>query len=136
MADIRTFNLQLDAFAAKVRLIPGVVVKQVAFDLFGRIIKRTPVDTGRARGSWTMASNKADRRVLPPAAPGGGVYPEPSIGFIEPSSTIVISNNLPYIMTLENGHSQQSPAGMVAVSIAEVRANLAMKMKTIKDLGA
>lgn len=132
MADSRTFNLSLDAFARKIHLTPTLVTKQVAFDLFTRIVKRTPVDTGRARASWTIAVNGADRRVAPPAPEGTTerYYPDPPVGKLDlkPGDFIVISNNLPYIVSLEDGHSRRSPAGMVKVSIAEIEANMAARL--------
>lgn len=117
--DSRRFNLQIDEFARKVGLSSVTVAKRVGFDLFGRITRKTPVDTGRARGSWTIAVNDANRTV-PPA--GQADYPIPQVGALalQPGDAIVISNNLPYIVALEQGHSQQAPAGMVAVSIAEI----------------
>jgi len=42
---------------------------------------------------------------------------------------ITIYNNLEYIEALENGHSQQAPAGMVAVSLAEFNIKLERNMK-------
>lgn len=36
--------------------------------------------------------------------------------------TIHITNNVPYIVRLENGHSTRAPAGMLAVTIAEIAA--------------
>lgn len=122
--DYRSFSVQLDQFSKKVGLSVETVTKRVAFDLFSRIIRRTPVDTGRARGSWTIAANIANRRVLPPQ-PKGVVAPPPAIGVlsIAKGERIIISNNLPYITALEDGHSKQAPAGMVALSIAEVETN-------------
>ena len=122
MADYRSFSLQLDRFAAKIKVAPALVVKRVAFDLFGRIIKRTPVDTGRARASWTIAVNQADRTVQPP----GSHQAPPVIGSLNvgPGDSVVISNNLPYITALEDGHSRQAPHGMVKLSIAEVNSNM------------
>ena len=32
---------------------------------------------------------------------------------------IYITNNLPYAQVLENGHSQQAPTGMLAITVAE-----------------
>ena len=37
---------------------------------------------------------------------------------------IYIQNNLPYANRLENGWSNQAPAGMVALTIAEVEAQM------------
>ena len=94
----------------------------------------TPVDTGRARASWTIAVNQANRHVMPE-----GRYPAmPNPGFLDvrPGDSVVISNNLPYITALENGHSRQAPFGMVAVSIQEVRTNMgALIGAAIADVG-
>ena len=40
---------------------------------------------------------------------------------------IWISNNLPYIEALEEGHSQQAPHGMVALSLAEAEQGLELE---------
>ena len=137
--DFRTFNLQLDGFARKVGVAAGTVQKRVAFDLFGRIVRRTPVDTGRARGSWTIAVNQADRAVLPPAPPRHK-YPRPHVPVgitVKPGDTIWISNNLPYITALEDGHSKQTPPhAMVALSIEEVQAKYdTLAREGLKDAG-
>ena len=44
-----------------------------------------------------------------------------SAGF-EVGDTIYLANNLPYIRKLEEGSSQQAPAGMVALSVQEFSA--------------
>lgn len=140
--DFRRFNVNLDDFARRVGLAAGTVQKRVAFDLFGRIVRKTPVDTGRARGSWNISVNNPDRSVVqrvrtivkrgaqvPKGLRRRGI--QQAINQIQnqnlfalnvqPGDEIWISNNLPYIVELEKGHSkQQAPAGMVAVSIAEV----------------
>ena len=134
--DFRSFNVACDAFTAKVKLAPGTVQKRIAFDLFGRIIKKTPVDTGRARASWTIAGGQADRAVAPV---GQTAYPIPQVPLglpLTPGEPIWISNNLPYIVRLEEGHSKQAPAGMVAVSIAEVEVGMRQLItEGLKDAG-
>ena len=45
-----------------------------------------------------------------------------ALGKIEAFSTIILYNNVEYIVALEEGSSGQAPAGMVAVSIEEVNA--------------
>jgi hypothetical protein len=112
-------------------------VKRVGADLFSRIVRKTPVDTGRARGSWTMATNQAIRSVLPPA-PEGTVYPAPAVPLVAvaPGDSVVISNNLPYIGELEDGHSKKAPSGMVKLSIEEVNANMETLVRDgLKDAG-
>lgn len=153
--DFRSFNLQLDDFARKIGVSGTTVAKRVGFDLFGRIVRKTPVDTGRARASWNISVNQADRsvtesvrvtseaglkkglikRAVKAAVTASKMHDLRSLQ-VNPGDTIWISNNLPYIVTLEEGHSKQAPAGMVAVSIEEV--NVAMSTllaEGIKDAG-
>ncbi len=135
MGDIRKFSMDMDNFAKKVGIAAEILQKRVAFDLFGRIVKKTPVDKGRARGSWTIAVNAADRAVLPE---GQESYPEPKIGSltVKPGDEIWISNNLPYIVELEKGHSKKAPEGMVALSIAEVDHNMSrLEQTAVKEAG-
>jgi hypothetical protein len=133
--DYRTFALQLDDFARRVGLSGTTVAKRVAFDVFARIVRKTPVDKGRARASWTISVNNADRTVQPD---GQASYPVPQVGAlnVQPGDSIWISNNLPYIVKLEEGHSQQAPAGMVAVSLAEVDTAMSrLEREGLKDAG-
>jgi hypothetical protein len=130
VADIKQFSLQLDQFKDDVRISMVRLQKQVAFDLFRRIIKRTPKDTGRAQASWTIALNQPNRAVQPA---GRKSYPLPKVPPIKNTvgDTIWISNNLPYIERLEHGYSTQAPLGMVALSVEEVRNELEVLKQTV-----
>ncbi|MDH3377781.1 MAG: HK97 gp10 family phage protein [Gammaproteobacteria bacterium] len=100
--------------------------KRVALDLLRRIVFRTPVDTGRARGNWQVnlgraleqSVNQLDRAGVSTLAQGAGVINRST----NPYAIITIFNNVNYIKFLEGGSSQQAPSGMVALSIAEVEA--------------
>lgn len=124
------FNAQLTKFARKIQVAPQKVVKKVAFQLFRRIIEKTPVDTGRARASWNISVG----RINPSVAPEGQ-HPKSASALATKANAVLagygadgrlpavwISNNLPYIGELENGHSQQAPAGMLKLSIMEEEA--------------
>lgn len=122
------FDRDLTDFAKRLDVNVVTVVKKIGFDLFGRIVKRTPVDTGRARASWTIAINQPDRSVADEGThPSMITAPEAAAASqatgaltdLKPYEPVWISNNLPYIEALEKGHSDQAPAGMVALSIAE-----------------
>ena len=65
MGDLIEFEGDLDAFAKQVGIDYTKVVKHIAFDLFGRIVKKTPVDTGRARASWNITIGEVDTTVAP-----------------------------------------------------------------------
>lgn len=136
------FDRDLAKFSDQMGIALTTVVKKIGFDLFRRIILKTPVDTGRARASWTIAINQPDRSVADP-----GVHAEYQTGAssaAEAKATSVmaslqagkyepvwISNNLPYIEALEHGHSQQAPQGMVALSIAETERELDTAMGAV-----
>ena len=122
------FAMELDReFKAKVEDRLVEVVQKLGLDLLRRIVLKTPVDTGRARGNWFVTIGSPSGAVSQGTDPGG----QASIargsavitGLTKPQA-IWISNNLPYIVRLENGHSRQAPAGMVAVSLAEMSAFL------------
>jgi len=133
--DIQKFFLELDHFVDKVEKAPGAVAKRVSFEVFRRITLKTPIDTGRARASWTINVNEADRRVQPEGQSSYQV-PRPGLLNVQPGDTVVISNNLPYIVELENGHSKQAPVGMVAVSIEEVNVMMGkLVSEGLKDAG-
>jgi hypothetical protein len=127
------FKIAVDKWANKVTVDIKQFTKLVAFKVHDRIVERTPVDTGRARASWTIvAGETADTSVAPPDFAGG---PEAGIsaarskqGNVQLAHSYVIANNLPYIERLENGHSKQAPAGMVGLAIADVRTELEISL--------
>lgn len=102
----------------------------VAREVHNKIIDRTPVDTGRARGSWNMKVGEGpDTSAL---ADGSGVSAAEAgalarstqrtlMGYRDPlKQTIWVSNDVSYIEGLEHGSSKQAPLGMMALTLAEV----------------
>jgi len=97
---------------------------KLAFELLTRIVFRTPVDTGRARGNWQIGIGEAPTGLTEDDEDGSQTNAEGLRRLGEYTSgvvTIWIVNNVNYISFLEDGSSQrQAPAGMVALSLAEV----------------
>lgn len=125
----KAFGADLEKFAATIGVSVELVVKRTVFQLHRRITELTPVRTGRARASWGISYGSV------PNDPGE----PPSIGKVPISKQRSrvnpgdfagaygvwwIYNNLPYIQRLEEGYSRQAPAGMVAVALAEVEAEI------------
>lgn len=88
---------------------------------------KSPVDTGRFRGNWSLAIGAPDTSVTATVDPSGGAtvarnanammaYPEKAW------PPVYITNNLPYAERLEDGYSKQAPGGMVALTYAELAA--------------
>jgi hypothetical protein len=128
------FEDDLRAFEKKATSRMRTFRRALAMKVFSRVILRTPVDTGRARANWqTTVGAPASGTISADPDTGSNVKaPNPSSGSamsigtinaavasVDDDQSIFLTNNLPYIEALENGHSQQSPAGMVAMTLAE-----------------
>jgi hypothetical protein len=103
------------------------VIRVIALEALKRIVQRTPVLTGRARGNWYVSIGGSGFEVSTDIDKNGTVTISRGSSVIatynDQASFPVISiyNNLPYINRLENGYSNQSPAGMVVVTAAELQ---------------
>ncbi|MBX5175323.1 HK97 gp10 family phage protein [Rhizobium lentis] len=124
MTNAFNFGLDLRKFVDSIpeEMVKPVVQKFAMHALRGVVLK-SPVDTGRFRGNWNVAVNRIDYSVTPETDRSGGSVIAKGmavIGAAEPGQAIYISNNLPYAVVLENGHSKQAPAGVVALTFAEL----------------
>lgn len=132
--NLAQFEKDLTRFTTKVvpeRLIEAK--KKIAFDVLNSVVRKTPVDKGRARASWNVSVNRVDLKVEPKrksklgeaaaTARATSKYNK-AIGEVQAFDVIYLSNNLPYILALENGSSSQAPRGMVKVALAEVKTGL------------
>lgn len=92
---------------------------QIKRDFFQAILIGTPVDTGLARGGWTIS-------VGAPAPVHGDLDPDAADGLhaiaamdtSHSGKVSFYSNDVPYIIPLEYGYSRQAPQGMVRINIA------------------
>jgi hypothetical protein len=119
---VGSFEDQLRAFQVKTERKLTQVGRKVALELFRRVIYKTPVDSGRARANWQVTIGaQASGTVEFDDTNGGATMSRAtaaSAGF-KAGDTIYLTNNLPYIRRLEEGYSQQAPAGMVALTVQE-----------------
>ena len=96
--------------------------RAIALELFGSVIKDTPVDTGRAKGNWqtsmdSPATGETDRKGEGPAL---AEVSQQAASF-GAGKVIYLSNGLPYILRLEYGWSKQQPGGMVRRNVARIQ---------------
>lgn len=143
---LKAFDVDLKKFADKLGIAIQIVMIRITLDLFRRITKRTPVDTGRARASWDVKQGTPSSFVPPErkksvagkgktrlgtglggeklgtGALSGGKAKDVSseIADIDGTKVVFITTNLDYMVYLEQGSSKQAPAGMVLLSIAEI----------------
>ena len=119
-----TWTVPIDKCISNLEQQRAMVVKKIAFDLFRKVILKTPVLTGRARANW-LVSVAEPRNETVDETDKTGIR---AIGNVQTviagwnaDSDIYLSNNLPYIYGLERGRSRKkAPKGMVKISIAEV----------------
>lgn len=99
------------------------IVRGTLLSTTGRIIKRTPVDTGRLRANWQSSIDVAATGELKrteeskATAEANRVISRVKIGKV-----FYMSNNLPYAAIIENGGPRRTPVGMMRISVAETNA--------------
>ena len=127
--DVKKFKMQIKNEIDDVLVQSQEFKEKIGFDCFAGIVKRTPVDTGRARGNWMVSLGAAVEAVVDSGPTISNDEPVPSalkneglstISKSKPGQDIVISNNLPYIVFLEEGTTKQNAKGMVAHNVARV----------------
>lgn len=137
---------KIDGFIADMkvfqqRVLPKTFVafqKYIALELYKRIMQKTPVDKGTLRGSWTISIGSQDRTPANKetnAKQGSTLSSEERADFkaavagmqdLQLGQIIWINNAMPYVLRIEfDGHSSvKAPAGMVQISIQELRSYL------------
>ena len=149
-----SFIDDLNLWVAKAGRSADKAIKAVCTDISSKVIQRTPVDTGRARGNWqpsignpiTNTTDETDKSGRDTAANAENTAKE------APGNIFYLMNNLPYIGVLEYGRypnppkrgtlirksvsatteqrssagfSKQAPQGMVRVTVQEFEQALA-----------
>ena len=112
--------MSMQAIVNRVNNRMDTVIRKSTIELFGRVVKMTPVDTGRAKGNWqctvgSPATDEIDRL----DKSGSTVMAEVKQNVPKAGSIVWLANNVPYIRALEYGHSKQAPEGMVRIAVAE-----------------
>ena len=126
--EARQFAIQLDReFAERVEGRLREAVQKIGMETLRRVVLKTPVDTGRARGNWFVTLDAPTTETTAAVDPSGAATIGRGarvIGGMRDVRAIWLTNSLPYIQRLESGYSKQAPAGMVAVTVAEINAAL------------
>jgi hypothetical protein len=137
---------KIDGFIADMkvfqnRVLPKTFVafqKYIALELYKRIMQKTPVDMGTLRGSWTISVGSQDTQPANKetnAKQGSALSPEERANFksaiagmseLGLGQIVWINNAMPYVLVIEfDNHSHtKAPAGMVNISIQELKSFL------------
>jgi len=120
-----TFKLEIAKWVSKVKVDMDEAFRGLALEIARRIIERTPVASGNARGAWVAAVNGVPTSGDPPDDKDGAATMARIAAVIATAKVgdvIYISNGADYIHALEFGKSDQSPGGMVRVILMERQA--------------
>lgn len=113
--------------------------REILDDVAHRLVHGSPVDTGHFKGNWQFGIGYVpldeidvlDRdgvatlnkllRLIRMAKAGGNVY---------------FSNNVPYSLALEYGHSKQAPMGMVRITVTDAQLITDTAVAKVKGQGS
>lgn len=101
---------------------PENVVRGTLLAMTSKIIKRSPVDTGRFRNNWNASFGAPDGTMSTSTDPSGTKAQSNAAKLLmnfDMGKTFYLTNNLPYSLRLEYGYSKQSPSGMVRLTASE-----------------
>lgn len=126
MGDLRGFAKSVRIRGEAVVENTSELVRRVALSIDQAVVMATPVKTGRARANWRVQAGSANTETLPaPSSPGDGAQRALQEGLDAAAgyaggdgSSIHITNSLPYIQRLNDGSSDQAPAGFVETAIS------------------
>jgi len=131
-AETKQFHKWIDEYTkALPRDVLPTTLRALALDFVGKVIKRTPVDLGRARSGWLAYAEHTNKQF----EVGGADTPEAeaartrgesegSFGedFRGKDQYIEVINGVPYILQLEFGSSEQGHGrGMVRIAFREMQ---------------
>lgn len=135
------FIKEINQFGAQdVPELVKTIHQKITLEALTRLVSRTPVDTGRARGNWQVALGGRSQgevdvpgllpRHDPPLAslPSLAVAGQAAIDAgqkvvesIQPFAVSHVTNNVAYILLLEDGGSKQCPPnGMLVLTFEEL----------------
>lgn len=128
----RQFALDLKKFGKVTRDQARLIFQKIVLDLDTRIVLGTPVDEGVARGNWYPSVSQPSNNVSLGTTDKSGnksISAAASVaGSLKLGDVAWFTNNLPYILPLENGHSGQAPEGMVDINLNAVAAQYGGKI--------
>ena len=133
-----SFSLDISKFAKKAGDNADKVVRKVVLDIGRSLVEKTPVGNpdlwqnpdnkpdgyvgGHARANWSHSIGALVNQEFKEIDATGGASIDRIISSVPVKAAgevHYIQNSLPYMQALEDGHSTQAPAGIVAVTEVE-----------------
>ncbi len=106
------------------------VVTKITLDVTANLIEGTPVDTGWAQANWVPSIGQPALKDLPPVRPDDSQVVADAtarqqgtmagiLGYALKMGQVFVTNNVPYILRLNDGSSTKAPVGFVQQAIAK-----------------
>ena len=126
-----SFAADIKKFAKKALDNAQTVVVETRYEVSDRIINRTPIDTGYARGNWQAETGgnypkqeiyrfDTEMGYAPTTGEGVSLWEAKNVAALNIDKDFYLVNNVDYIMGLEYfGNSNQARMGMVRITVAE-----------------
>ena len=133
-----SFALDIQKFAQKCGANADLVVRKTVLDVGRSLVEKTPVGNpdlwqnpdnkpegyvgGHARANWSHSIGALVNQEFKEIDATGGASIDRIISSVPVKAAgevHYIQNSLPYMQALEDGHSTQAPAGMVAITQTE-----------------
>lgn len=140
MGTLRDFSLRVSKIAAALPKGANTVKRKVALAVLQPVVFGTPVGNttlwteqsrrrarpgyvgGRARANWHVSLGEASKLITEVRDKAGAATVargKEAINAAQPEVAIHITNNLPYIGALNDGHSHQAPGGFVELAVMQ-----------------
>ncbi len=121
---------RMEALADSIKEQTSELAVTVAYKIVVDLVNNTPVDTSAALSNWVVNLSSGARFAIPPHVPGekgstrGASMQEALASAMrvlkakKPGQAVWITNNIDYIVDLNNGSSRQNPGGFVERAVA------------------
>ena len=119
MTSLTIFAQNMRSLAGNVQRNSVELQRRVSVRVVELVATATPQLTGQASGNWqTSVGGMNPSWVAGPNSPTTSIANAVSaLSGLAPGQTVNITNNVPYIIDLNNGSSQKAPAAFVESSI-------------------
>ena len=113
---LKGINAEFDKKDRELMGTVNLLSRAQAFETVNKLKAATPIDTGRARNSWTLTKDKNKFKDAK-----GGYGEVDSLGPVPDTyaETLFATNGTPYIEDLNRGSSKQAPARFVESTILQ-----------------
>lgn len=123
--NVAEFNAELHAAMKAFPQDANKIKRTAAMGIMRGVILHAPIDTGRYRDNWQASLGSPIMEEVAVRGEAATMMAGMSaIAAVQPGQDIYITNNVPYVEVIEDGHSDRAPHGVAGVTLIEVTAGL------------